>query len=490
MRRVVMVTAVIAIFFFFSSDMTMQARGNEVTEFYTYCKRENRILNDHERIETFIYGTCNFNNIPSPKEDSGYGLPRLTFEDIDSGKLLGVWLNGERLDAKYYFISSKDRHFEFKFDIEDEAKKAELEQKFKELDDFEITIPVYIKKQQEFYKEQAQHIFNAYYESSYDKNDIYHKYSIILPYPSEHNLKATAIMQFGIEMEGGKWEPQLNIEIKDGDLTLTWLITFPDKQDLFEKVIGEVPHLVYVTDEKEEPEQQKIGFTIKAVYSYESLPLLQLLCALIVSFFIGFTIQFFEDVKEGGYNEKDRLIGKIKFFGIKNWRIKIRYTFFSFIVLGALILLLFAPDVFNTEAIRIFYIKLSSLHLFSIESATYIQGISIWIITVFIILGFYLVLDFQTRQDYMDKVEGKIQTLLRMFSPNIFVAMITIIILLFTYANGLFQSAFIAQLFVIEMGIEMYICLGLVAYLKLYWVSISSTSKRERKSSISDSFYR
>ena len=471
MRKIRIVVLIAICIFFISTTTTVGA--NELNKFYTYYKHETRVINDNEYIETEIYG---YRNLELLGEASDFTLPKHAYSNIAAAKVIGIWVNEEKLDSKYYIYSKEDNVVTVEFDIEDEVKTNELSQKFKEMGDFEIIIIVYIKTEEEnnrnFYEKEGKHIFFTGYHSAYDKNDIYNEYILTLPYPSEHNLKMTALL----EMKSKRVAPTYT-EIKNGDLRLSWFITFQDKKDQFEIIKEGKAYCIWEVSEGKNEEE--LTFTIYAEYSYESLPLLQLLCVLIISFPIGFTAQFFRDVKDGEYKKieklktrKYRVKRKIDLFLIRNFEMKIRYTIFSFVVLAAIILVLFAPDVFNTEAIRLFYIKLSSLHLFSIESAKFVQNISIFIITIFVLLGIYLVADFQTRQKYMSKIDGKLQNILRFFSPTIFTLIVMIIVLLFAYANGQFQSDFIANIFIIEMGLEIYIFLGLVAYLKLYWVSI------------------
>lgn len=477
MKKVILpILILVCIIPVFNSAVLMEA--DESAQFYTYYEQETRILNDREYIKTSVHGYSNFTLL---KESIGaYGLPQLIFYDVDAGKLLGVWLNEERLDNKYYSVSLENKTYTFEFDLKDQEKKYELTKKLEKLNNFEIVISIYIKSKQQFNKENGKNIFFGEYESDYEKNDVYHKYSLVLPYPSEHNLKTTAVMKINTGKETEKWEPPIDVEVKNGDLTLSWLITFPDKQQQFEEITGRETYFVCVIQEKE-TEKEKLTFTIKVEYSYETLPLLQLLFALIIAFPIGFSIQFLKDVKEGEYSElekirkrMDRIEKKVKFFGTRNLRLKVRYSFLSFVVLGVIILLQFAPDIFNTEAIRIFHVKLSS-RLFSIETAKFIQGISVRLLMLYIIPGIILALDFDKRKRFLEKINSTLQNPVGIFNMKFFEAIIVLIITLFAWANGSFPSTYFTYFFLLEMFLEIYITLGFIVYAKLIWISIQKT---------------
>jgi hypothetical protein len=95
MKKVILpILILVCILLVFNLSTLMEA--DESTQFYTYYERETRILNDQEYIETSVHGYSNFTLL---KESIGaYGLPQLIFSDVDAGKLLGVWVNKERLD--------------------------------------------------------------------------------------------------------------------------------------------------------------------------------------------------------------------------------------------------------------------------------------------------------------------------------------------------------------------------------------------------------
>jgi hypothetical protein len=474
MKKVILpILILVCILLVFNLSTLMEA--DESTQFYTYYERETRILNDQEYIETSVHGYSNFTLL---KESIGaYGLPQLIFSDVDAGKLLGVWVNKERLDNKYYSVSFENKTYTFEFNLKDEKKMIELTEKFEKLNNFEIVISIYIKSKQQFDKKNGGNTFSGSYQSDYEKNDVYHKYSLVLPYPSEHNLRTTAVMEINTGKETEKWEPPIDVEIKNGDLILSWLITFPDKQQQFEEITGRDKYFVCVIQE-EENGKKKLTFTINVEYSYETLPLLQLLCVAIASFLIGFTGQFFKDVEEGEYDKleeikkrRNRIGEKVRFFGIKNLKLKLKYSFLSFVILGAIILLQFAPDIFNTEAIRIFHVKLSS-RLFSIETAKFIQGISIWILAIYLAVGFVSSGNFDKRERFKDEMNGVFRTIVSIFNAKSYAVAAEVIIALLVTANGLFQLTYSSQLFFVEMAFEVCIMLGFIAYISLIFKSI------------------
>ncbi len=472
--RNVTILIVVAICIFSLPNVGMIVKADDVTKFYTYYELETRIISNHEYIETSTFGYKNFSIL------DGVNLPTKELSPLDGVKLLGVWLDEERLDSKYYFTSFENGIFKFEFDTQDRNQKEELMQKFIEKNDFEIIISVYIElKQDVFYKKDGKNIFFGNYGVHYDENDVYHKYSLVLPCPNNHNLRATAMMKMKIGEGNEERQPPLDIEIGNGDLILSWFITFPEKSKLFERITSKKTYFIYEVREDDYEGQKLMEYTLEAEYSYETLPLIQLLCALIISFPIGFSIQFFRDVKEGEYKKiekikapKDKIIRTLRFFGVKNYRLKLEYTFFSFIIFGAMIMVLFAPDIFNTESIKIFHIDLSSLHLFSIESAKFIQLLSICILGIYIIPGIALVADFGKRKSFMNKISSKLQNPVSIFEAKIYEVIIVLIVALFGWANGLFPLGSSGMYFYLEFGLEIYITLGFIAYLKLYWVSI------------------
>jgi hypothetical protein len=473
MKKIVLVFT-LCIFFCF--NLGGKARADEPTEFYTYFEREVRILNEYERIETLDYGYKNFVSLYGT-EGFNYGLPRIEYSGVDEGKVLGVLLNEKRLDRGFYSTSIKDGQFVIKLDTEN-GKQNELEQKFLDLNDFEITFLFYIKQNQDFKKEEGNYIFKGSYESEYDKYDLYHKFTLILPYPSEHSLKTTARMI--LEMKEYFWYPPIDIEIKRGDLKLSWWITYSGKEKQFEHIINKKPYITYGNKNEEDKELKRMIYTLNVEYSYQTLPLLQLLCALIISFPIGFTFQFFKDVEKGEYGKieklktrKNKVIRKIKFFGIKNFKLKLKYSFFSFIILVAIILILFAPNILNVEAIRFFHVKLSFTRLFSINTAKTIQRNSVRFFLFYIAATLMIfVWDYRRRKKHKQKLSQWFQMHLEAFTKSHFLIIITIISVLLYITNGNFQHIYAMEFFFLEFALEIYIFLAFVAYYKLYRTSI------------------